>query len=108
MDMRGNDDEKLDALLQAFRQACPDPEASANFMPNLWQRIEARQSFTFAWGRMAGAFVTAALALSLALGVFLALPSTSLYYTQSYVEALADQDNSTVAEIFEPVNLEVR
>jgi len=106
--MRGSDDEKLDGLLQAFRQACPDPEASTNFMPNLWRRIEARQSFTFVWGRMAGAFVTAALALSLALGIFLALPSSSLYYPQSYVEALADQDNSTTAEFFEPVHLEVR
>jgi hypothetical protein len=106
MYMRGSDDEQLDALLHAFREACPAPEASANFMPNLWQRIEARQSFTFSLGRMAGAFVTAALALSLALGVFLSLPSSSTYYSQSYVETLEDQDNT--ADFFEPVRLEVR
>jgi hypothetical protein len=106
MYMRGSDDERLDALLHAFRDACPAPEASANFMPNLWQRIEARQSFTFSFGRMAGAFVTAALALSLALGVFLSLPSSSAYYSQSYVEALADQDSN--ADFVEPVRLEVR
>ena len=53
--MHGNDDQKLDALFRAYRDACPAPEASANFMPNLWRRIESRQRFTFSFRRMANA-----------------------------------------------------
>jgi len=73
--MRGNDEQRLDALFRAYRNACPNPEASANFMPNLWQRIEARQTYTFSFRRMANAFVTAALALSLGLGVYMSIPA---------------------------------
>jgi len=61
--MRGSEEERLDALFLAFRE-CPTPDPSANFMPTLWARIESRQRFTFSFRRMAGAFVTAALALS--------------------------------------------
>lgn len=103
--MRG-DDAKLDALLAAYRQACPDPEASANFMPMLWQRIDSRQRFTFSFGRMASALVTAALALSLALGIYLAMPSSSPSDPQSYVETLADSDPSN--DYLEPVRYEVQ
>jgi hypothetical protein len=71
--MRGSDDEKLDALFRAFAKACPDREPSANFMPNLWQRIEARQTNAFSFRRMANALVTAAVALSIALGVYMSM-----------------------------------
>ena len=59
--MRGSEEERLDALFRAFRE-CPAPEPSANFMPNLWARIDSRQSFTFSFRRLANAFVTAAVA----------------------------------------------
>ena len=75
--MRGNEDEKLDALFRAYRDACPDPEASANFMPTLWARIDSRQTFLFSFRRMANAFVTAAVALSIALGVYMSLPRST-------------------------------
>ena len=88
--MRGNDEERLDALFRAYRDACPTPEASANFMPNLWQRIEARQTYTFSFKRMANALVTAAVALSIVLGVYMSIPSTNGYVSQSYTEALAE------------------
>jgi len=104
--MSGRDDEKLNALFEAFRKACPDPEASPNFMPNLWMKIESRQRFSFSLTRMASAFVTAALAASLALGLYLSTPGNSGYYTQSYVEALSSQDNT--ADFFEPVHMEVQ
>jgi hypothetical protein len=104
--MRHSDDEQLDALFQAYRAACPGPEASANFMPGLWKNIEARQCFSFSFGRMASAFVTAALALSFALGVYLAVPHGSASYSLSYVETLDAQEN--VADFLEPVRLEVR
>ena len=88
--MRGNDDERLDALFLAYRDACPEPEASANFMPNLWARIEARQTFLFSFRRMANAFVTAAVALSIAFGVYMTVPRPVQVSTpETYVEALA-------------------
>jgi len=106
--MRGSDDERLDSLFRAFREACPDPDPGANFMPELWQKIEARQNLTFSFGRMASAFVTAALALSLGLGIYLATPrsSNSHYFSQSYVEALDSTEDT--AEFLEPVRYEVR
>ena len=35
--------QKLDALWAEYRSLTPDPDASAQFMPNLWQKIEARR-----------------------------------------------------------------
>jgi hypothetical protein len=108
MYQHGSDDERLDAVLQAFREASTAPEASPNFMPDLWRKIEARQSLTFSFGRMAGAFVTAALAASLALGIYLALPSNSAYYSESYVEALAADHQTDTSDLYEPIRYEVR
>jgi hypothetical protein len=97
--MRGSDEERLDALFQAYRD-CPTPEPSANFMPTLWARIESRQRFAFSFRRLAGAFVTAALALSVALGVYLAIPqSNQSYYSQTYIEATAAAGNLNTADI---------
>ena len=106
--MRGNDDARLDALLRAYRDACPTPEPSANFMPNLWQRIESRQSFSFSFQRMANAFVTAALALSIVLGVYMSIPrSNPSSYSQSYLEALADANTLDTPDYVAPVRLEL-
>jgi len=89
--MRGDDEQRLDALFRAYRDACPTPEASANFMPHLWQRIEARQTYAFSFKRMANALVTAAVALSIVLGVYMSMPhSNNPYYAQTFVEVLAD------------------
>jgi hypothetical protein len=105
--MRGNDDERFDALLRAYREACPTPEPSANFMPNLWQRIESRQSFTFSFQRMASAFVTAALALSIVLGVYLSIPRSYASYSQSYLEALAAANTLDTQDDDSPVTLDL-
>ena len=35
---------KLDQVFAEYRAAFPDPDASAAFMPGLWQRIESRRS----------------------------------------------------------------
>jgi hypothetical protein len=91
--MRGNDEQRLDALFRAYRDACPTPEASANFMPNLWQRIEARQTYTFSFKRMANALVTAAVAFSIVLGVYMSIPRSNPYYSQTFVEVLADANS---------------
>lgn len=91
--MRGNDEQRLDALFRAYRDACPTPEASANFMPNLWQKIEARQTYAFSFKRMANALVTAAVALSIGLGVYMSIPRSNPYYSQTFVEVLAEANS---------------
>jgi hypothetical protein len=89
--MRGSDDQRLNALFQAYRDACVPPETSANFMPNLWARIEARQSFTTVFQRMGNALATAAVALSLVLGAYMAIPYSSPGQPdETYVEVLSE------------------
>lgn len=36
---------EFDRLMRAYRAAAPDPEPSADFMPGLWRKIEARNFF---------------------------------------------------------------
>ncbi len=66
----GEPEQELDALLSAYREACPDPEPSPEFMPGLWRKIEARQTFVFTLRRLSRALVTAAAIASLAMGVY--------------------------------------
>ena len=40
---RGELDARLDEWFAAYREACPEPEPSAGFMPRLWARIEGRR-----------------------------------------------------------------
>jgi hypothetical protein len=84
-------DARLNDLFHAYRIACPDPEPSVNFMPDMWAKIEARQASSTVFNRMAKALVTAALGAS----VIMALLSSS--YSQpvgsanegTYIQALA-------------------
>ncbi|MFB3778407.1 MAG: hypothetical protein ACE141_12390 [Bryobacteraceae bacterium] len=90
---RGDElDRTLDALFAAYREASPTPEASPDFMPRLWQQIEARRAASYSFGRWTRAMVTAAAALCLLLGLLqVYLPSRSLFYTQTYIEALQEE-----------------
>ena len=88
-------DRKLDALFLAYRDACPVPEAKADFMPRLWARIEGRQQAQamFAWRRWAQAFLSVAAAVCLLIVGFEVLPrSTSAYLHSSYIEQLSEED----------------
>jgi len=95
---RRNGEEMLDALFRAYRDI-PSPEPSVNFMPNLWAKIESRQRVTFSFRRMAGVFVTAGLALSVALGVYLAIPQQAPYVSQPYVEGIVEAGAADLADI---------
>jgi hypothetical protein len=104
--MRGSDDQQLDALFQAYREACETPETSANFMPNLWARIESRQRFTFSFRRIANALTTAAVATSIVLGIYMALPRPNAGLDgQTYVEALAEYNSADALDPNSPAVL---
>ncbi len=84
-----DDDRGLNELFGEYRAACPDVDASANFMPRVWQRIESRRGFWFAFqglGRAAMAASTAVCVLLLILN-FIAMPQAHLAPT--YADALA-------------------
>ena len=101
------EDNQLDALFRAYRDACPTPEPGVNFMPQLWRRIESRQSFGFSFRRMANALVTAAVAATICLGVYTTVRhSDTAMYSQSYVEALAEA-NTIDTDLVEPARLEI-
>ncbi|HEY7211897.1 MAG TPA: hypothetical protein VH477_16615 [Bryobacteraceae bacterium] len=57
----------LDDLFERYRAACPEVEPGPNFMPSLWQKIEARQSFWSVFGRFGKRLTTASAALCLLL-----------------------------------------
>lgn len=92
--MRSDSDYRLNAALRAYREACPDVEGSANFMPGLWQKIEARQT-PFKMMRLTRFFVAAAASLCMLMTALLVSPvvQTPAILT-SYVEAL-DSEHST-------------
>jgi hypothetical protein len=102
------DDTRLDALFAAYRDACPDSEASANFMPQLWQKIEAREQSSTVFGRLARNLVTATLALSGILGLAVSLSHSrpAALPSESYVEVLAEEQARENLDYFEPVHIE--
>jgi negative regulator of sigma E activity len=91
--------DKLDALWGEYREACPDPEPSAQFMPNLWQRIEARRT-TSVFRRLTQVCVAATAALTIIMGVVL-IPQLQKapVYTSNYVDVLAAEHTNTYVDI---------
>jgi hypothetical protein len=96
-------DGELNEWLKAYRTACPEPEASVNFMPAMWAKIEARQVSTNLFGRMAKALVTAALAATVVLGLMVStFTQADPSFNGTYIEALSVDHASTL----EPLNLD--
>jgi hypothetical protein len=105
----GNRDNQLSQLWEQYRDACGSPEAGRNFMPNLWRSIEARRSKSVIFERVAKSMAAAAAALSLAMGIFLALPSQqpSAFFSSSYVEAIATDHEGEFGTFSAPVRLDI-
>jgi len=91
------DDERLDSMFQAYREACEPRQVSANFMPELWQKIDKVQSSRFSFRRIARGFLSAAAAMSLVLATLAIAPMrpTSPTFVTTYVETLAAHDGDT-------------
>lgn len=100
-----DENRNLDHLFEQYRAAVPDPEASANFMPELWRRIEMRQSFLFRLKKLTQAFVVAAAAICLLLGIVLQVPANQQQVvTGNYVDVLA---NANPTENLSPVGIRI-
>lgn len=98
---------ELDRLFAKYKDAVGDPDASANFMPGLWRKIEARQSFTMRIKKLTQVFVGATAAVCLMLGMAVVVPSLKPELRGTYVDVLAEAhppDNLTSLGIrVEPV-----
>ena len=87
-------DARLDECFAAYRDACPDPEPAADFMPRLWARIEGRRESqaAAAWRRWTEAFLSLAAAASLAIVLLQVVPqATPVYYHSSYLDQLSEE-----------------
>jgi hypothetical protein len=82
------DGDELHDLLVRYRAACPEIEPSANFMPQLWEKIDQRGSMWFFFGRFGRPFTAAAAGLCLLLAL-LNLGAHSYSNVLSYPDALA-------------------
>jgi len=93
--------DKLDALWAEYRDGFPDPESGSNFMPKLWQKIEARRvETTSVFRRLAHICVMATVALTLLMSVVL-LPrnqNDEVFYTGTYVDVLAAEHSNDYVE----------
>jgi hypothetical protein len=80
---------KLDALFAEYRSACPDPNGGVNFMPSLWQKIEARRNESVSvFRRLTQVCVLATAALTLAMVILIPRIQTEPVYTATYVDVL--------------------
>ena len=97
-----------DSLIGQYREACGQPEGGRNFMPGLWQKIEAKRSRALSFERAARSLFAAAVGLSLVLGAFLFMPNhqPSAFMSASYVEEIASSNTTANGTFFEPVRLE--
>jgi len=87
-------DEALDRLLQAYREAVPDVEGGADFMPGLWRKIDARRKFSVRlrfWAQITASAAAVVCLLFLGLGN-LPLDDRQSFYTHTYVDVLAEDD----------------
>jgi hypothetical protein len=88
---------RLERLWEAYRQATPEPEASVNFMPQLWVRIAtARQvSWAMPLARLAARLLPLAAAATLAMSAYIWSPrfnagsTPSMALPSGYVDVLA-------------------
>lgn len=96
MDHENLENSELDQLFARYRTAVPDPEATINFMPELWRKIEARQFFLGRLKKLTQVFVVAAAAICLFLGIALQVPISSgpQVVRGNYVDVLAEANPS--------------
>jgi len=93
-------DQELDRLLAAYRQACEPPEPRPDFMPRLWERIEAAQGWTERLWRWASGLAAAAAAASVLLVALQMIQRPAAdFYSATYVDALLAQTETELAPV---------
>ncbi len=87
--------DELEKLFGLYKNAIPDPDASAHFLPGMWSRIESRRPPLLMLKRWARVLVTSAAAAVLLMTFFLIPRYQRLQIDGStYVDVLAADDLS--------------
>lgn len=94
----GGESERLDRLFRVYRASCAEPEPSADFMPGLWRKIEARQTFGLKFRRWTQVLVAAS-AMACALMGGYVLSQKAALSPANYVEVLADDSDELFTEV---------
>jgi hypothetical protein len=85
-------DGRLEQLFEDYKASIVVPEPASNFMPRLWERIEARRTFAFQLKKVTQVFVAAsAIACLVMTGLTVVGNSTQRVAPHAtYVDVLAD------------------
>ena len=81
--------DELNGLFASYKAAVPGPDASANFMPELWRKIEGRRNIMLRIRRLTQVFVGATAALCLLFAMVQVIPGRA-ELAGSYVDVLSD------------------
>ena len=103
--------EKLDALWARYCEAHEEIAHNAHFMPQLWERIEARRKRFLAFEQIARVFVSAAVALSLVFGGVLAVQNfeqARRLRSETYIDVLAAEHASADSPDIAPFHSTIR
>lgn len=96
-------DSELEQFFSRYKAVVPDPEPSANFMPDLWSKIDSRQNLVLGIRRLTQVFVAAAAAICLLFATYMAVPrSDNSRLNGNYVDVLAE---SHPAESLAPLGI---
>ncbi len=99
MSLEKSQEARFERLIAEYRDACPEVDGGADFMPGVWRRIEARRRSVFAWARMSRRVLAAAAAICFLFGVVLNTAINSSLPASSYVEVLDDDDDEAVDQL---------
>ena len=98
-----SDELRLDEMFRLCRESHDDPEASANFMPQMWAKIEARRASTNWFDQIAKALVAGAIAASVIAGLLISSANQSVaFYKATFVDALVRDHAASL----EPLSLD--
>ena len=98
-----SDDLRLDEMFRLCRECHEDPEASVDFMPQMWAKIEMRRASTNWFDHMAKALVAAAIAVSVIAGLLISSSNQSAgFYKTTFVDALVKDHAASL----EPLHLD--
>jgi hypothetical protein len=88
-------DDKLNSLLSEYRDACTDPDLGANFMPELWSKIEMRRGAAVSalLRRWTEAWLVATVVLALVISLIPSFQEPPAYEA-SYVDVLSAADSA--------------
>lgn len=84
-------DHELNSLFAAYREAIGEPEATSDFMPRLWAKIESKRSFVYRLKRMSQLALAAAVAACVLSGILISpLSHRDTQVAGTYVDMLAE------------------